>query len=136
MAPFNFSLYKVNIHMCSSLCCRRSWFVHEQHLQIHFFLLCSPGVLLLPSAETHKVLLCSTVLFHNLTYKLFFLPLKSMKKHTTTPNPSLPDSNMAKAPIDMDVEGYFLHFIILSECWLSQKFPTLTYAQRKPSPST
>lgn len=36
----------------------------------------------------------------------------------------------------MDVEGFYLYFILFSECWLSQQFPTLTYAQSKPSPST
>lgn len=28
----------------------------------------------------------------------------------------LPDLHMAKAPVDMDVEGFYLHFILFSEC--------------------
>lgn len=66
----------------------------------------------------------------------FFLPLKSMKKHTTTPKTRLPDLHMAKAPIDMDEKGFYLHFILFSEYWLSQQFPTLIYAQSKHSPSS
>lgn len=103
-----------------------------------FFLLWFPWVLLLPTAEPHQILLCSTVLCYNLTYKCFFLSLKSMKTHTTTQthHPPLPDLHMAKALIDVDVEGFYLYFILFSECWHSQQFPTVTYAQRKLSPST